>query len=499
MRSVSPRIVAVRSDRSRCVLDDTQRRRAALELTSALAVLSVRPSRAGSWAGDRASSTKTGRSGEQPAARSPRPRPVAGGGPPFGDNAECRERQTVPRRSEGDKVALGIDGAGTVATHEQPCRWSPRPGDRRRGARPSWPPAGGRHRAARSGSAARCPPPSVATAVATTGLPSAAPGPARPRCRTQEAVHPAQSRSRQPASPPRADAGRLRVEAGAARDPASVSRPVTAATATTCRGAWPARCRASGCGSGPAPEREELPVAVVAQVEHARETDGGVGLLRPAPVRAWAPRASDAALDRRVPTSPAAISPSSAQAVWLGVLSRVAPVRRVASRSPRPRPSRRRRAAPTISQSTARAHRRIVGSARRRRSARTAPTRCRRCSWCPSGRTSCRPPPARAADRPCARAMHRIVRRHADLRQERDAARGDVGGRRIEQRAVIGERDVVEVVVRVVGSNAPQPPFAALHADDPFRARARSPPRMRRDRRSRCSSMPTTAVSSTSG
>ena len=47
----------------------------------------------------------------------------------------------------------------------------------------------------------------------------------------------------------------------------------------------------------------------------------------------------------------------------------------------------------------------------------------------------------------------------AELRQHRDAARGDVLGRRIEQRAVIGERDVVEVVYSLSASNAPQPPF----------------------------------------
>ena len=41
--------------------------------------------------------------------------------------------------------------------------------------------------------------------------------------------------------------------------------------------------------------------------------------------------------------------------------------------------------------------------------------------------------------------------RLAELGQHRDAARGDVGGRRIEQRAVVGERDVVEVIVGVVG------------------------------------------------
>ena len=71
-------------------------------------------------------------------------------------------------------------------------------------------------------------------------------------------------------------------------------------------------------------------------------------------------------------------------------------------------------------------------------------------------------------------ARHRraACRRLAELRQHRQAARGDVLGRRIEQRAVIGERDVVEIVIFVVGVERAPGAVLALHADDPF-ARAR--------------------------
>src|SRR5207253_6029705 len=49
------------------------------------------------------------------------------------------------------------------------------------------------------------------------------------------------------------------------------------------------------------PQREEFPVAVVAQVEHARETSRGVKLLVPQPVRALrARKIIDAARDRRM-------------------------------------------------------------------------------------------------------------------------------------------------------------------------------------------------------
>ena len=159
-------------------------------------------------------------------------------------------------------------------------------------APPSWPPAGAiASRPARTGSAARRPPASVATAVATTtaARPQRRVEPARDAEAQERRRRRARPAPRRPASPPRAPPPAASASRPARRAiRASASRPVTTASATTCRGAWPARCRASGCGSAPAPEREEQPVAVVAQVEHARETDGRVGLLAPSsPSGAW--------------------------------------------------------------------------------------------------------------------------------------------------------------------------------------------------------------------
>ena len=76
-------------------------------------------------------------------------------------------------------------------------------------------------------------------------------------------------------------------------------------------------------------------------------------------------------------------------------------------------------------------------------------------------------------------ARHRRAARGrlAELRQHRQAARGDVLGRRIEQRAVIGERDVVEIIIFVVGVEGAPAAVLALHAHDPFAARARAPRR----------------------
>ena len=53
--------------------------------------------------------------------------------------------------------------------------------------------------------------------------------------------------------------------------------------------------------------------------------------------------------------------------------------------------------------------------------------------------------------------------------QEADAARRDIRGRRIEQRAMIGEGNVVEIVIGVVGIEGAPAAVAALHAHDPFR------------------------------
>ena len=61
----------------------------------------------------------------------------------------------------------------------------------------------------------------------------------------------------------------------------------------------------------------------------------------------------------------------------------------------------------------------------------------------------------------------RVGGMHADLRQEGYAARGDVGGGWIEQRAVVGEGDVVQVELGVFRFECAPAAVAALHADDP--------------------------------
>ncbi len=61
-----------------------------------------------------------------------------------------------------------------------------------------------------------------------------------------------------------------------------------------------------------------------------------------------------------------------------------------------------------------------------------------------------------------------MIGRHAALGEKADAARADIGARRVEQRAVIGERDVIEIEMHVVGVERAPPAVAALHAEDPF-------------------------------
>ena len=95
------------------------------------------------------------------------------------------------------------------------------------------------------------------------------------------------------------------------------------------------------------------------------------------------------------------------------------------------------------------------------------------------------------------------VRRLAELGQHADAARADVRGRRIEQRAVIGEGNVVEVMIDIVGIEGGPAAIAALQAVDPFDAAgdglviARARPALAA--RARSIAMTTTAVSSRSG
>src|SRR3546814_12210194 len=56
----------------------------------------------------------------------------------------------------------------------------------------------------------------------------------------------------------------------------------------------------------------------------------------------------------------------------------------------------------------------------------------------------------------------------AELRHHADAARRHILRRRIEQCSMVGERDVVEVVVRIVCVERTPAAILALHADDPF-------------------------------
>ena len=55
----------------------------------------------------------------------------------------------------------------------------------------------------------------------------------------------------------------------------------------------------------------------------------------------------------------------------------------------------------------------------------------------------------------------------SELRQHRQATRRYVHGRRIQQRTVIREGDVVEIIVLVFGVKGAPAAVAALHADDP--------------------------------
>src|SRR5260370_34972853 len=58
----------------------------------------------------------------------------------------------------------------------------------------------------------------------------------------------------------------------------------------------------------------------------------------------------------------------------------------------------------------------------------------------------------------------------AKLGQHRDAAGSNVLGRRIEQRAVIGERNIVEIIFEIVDVEGGPAAVAALHALAPFAA-----------------------------
>ena len=102
--------------------------------------------------------------------------------------------------------------------------------------------------------------------------------------------------------------------------------------------------------------------------------------------------------------------------------------------------------------------------------------------------------------------FHRFARRGlvSQLAEHRKAARADVRGGRVEQRAVIGERNVVEIIVVIVGVERAPAAIAALQALDPFAPavdRLIETVRATRVERPRARSIAraTTAVSSTSG
>ena len=143
---------------------------------------------------------------------------------------------------------------------------------------------------------------------------------------------------------------------------------------------------------------------------------------------------------------------SSAHAVWLG-MDVAAPGQlgtRRSSRSVSPQPPSAfwRRLEPAAP----RAARSPGASPRRWRRARAAPTTCRRCSSTPQR-------PYHGPSSRCVRRMNVAARagrlerrgRSRSVPSELEPAPGEVLGRRIEQGAVVGERDVVQIESVVVG------------------------------------------------
>ena len=63
----------------------------------------------------------------------------------------------------------------------------------------------------------------------------------------------------------------------------------------------------------------------------------------------------------------------------------------------------------------------------------------------------------------------RVILRPANACEDGNNPRGHVVGRRIEQRAVIGERNVVEIVFEIVGIERRKAAVAALHPDQPVK------------------------------
>src|SRR5260221_181749 len=76
--------------------------------------------------------------------------------------------------------------------------------------------------------------------------------------------------------------------------------------------------------------------------------------------------------------------------------------------------------------------------------------------------------PAQICDR--GRQRLAVLAGRTELSQHRAAAGGDVFGRRVEHRAVIGERNVVEVIFEIVDVEGGPAAIATLHTLDPFAA-----------------------------
>ena len=229
----------------------------------------------------------------------------------------------------------------------------------------------------------------------------------------------------------------------------------------------PARRRRAGRSSRPAgphvaaerADREDQPVEVVVDVEVAGEAGAGELRLVPGAVGALGvDQPADAALDRRAAlarrprAAPAAPTRSARRS---SRRARSSPGR---GRSAGPRPSRRRRSgAPPARRRRggSPASPRVDAGRDQRRDRRR---RCRRRGSRPSGRTRSRPPPARRSSQSTPR---RDGRRAAAAlgREHLDDVRGDVGGRRVDDRAEVAERQLARPASRVLSaSKAPQPP-----------------------------------------
>ena len=67
------------------------------------------------------------------------------------------------------------------------------------------------------------------------------------------------------------------------------------------------------------------------------------------------------------------------------------------------------------------------------------------------------------------RGTGRVIVRVAELGEEPKATGADIGSRGVEQCAMISERDMVQVVMGIVGVEGAPTTISALHPDDPFR------------------------------